>query len=208
MGNFLKKLDEFDLDEYIRAIHFNELKVPTIPFQLPTSKTYYGIEEMKQGELKLFKSTVLSKSTEPVLYAAICRLRIWRRMWISVKSGCLPSQCHSKKGCISTLSITQTVRSKEMMLGLESWIPIYMTGQVSPYYLKGIQNMYCHFNYSSGSVALTGECINGFHGNSKYYLTKNKDEVTYYKRKAANLLSKAQPLMDIYRKNENTYRAF
>lgn len=42
------------------------------------------------------------------------------------------------------------------MLGLESWIPIYMTGQVSPFYLKGIQNsVYCHLNYCSGNVALT-----------------------------------------------------
>ena len=24
----------------------------------------------------------------------------------------------------------------KMMLGLESWIPMYMTGQISPYYLK------------------------------------------------------------------------
>ena len=24
----------------------------------------------------------------------------------------------------------------EMMLGLESWIPMYMTGLISPYYLK------------------------------------------------------------------------
>ena len=26
------------------------------------------------------------------------------------------------------------------MLGLESWIPIYMTGQISPYYLKEVKN--------------------------------------------------------------------
>lgn len=57
----------------------------------------------------------------------------------------------------------------EMMLGLESWIPIYMTGQVSPYYLKGIPNStYCHFNYVSGTVALTGECISGYHNEGKY----------------------------------------
>lgn len=50
-----------------------------------------------------------------------------------------------------------------MMLGLESWIPIYMTGQVSPYYLKGVQNtVYCHFHYVSGAAALTGECITAF----------------------------------------------
>ena len=26
----------------------------------------------------------------------------------------------------------------EMMLGLESWLPIYMTGQVFPYFLEGL----------------------------------------------------------------------
>ena len=66
MSDFLRTLDDFDLDEYIRSIHFDELKVPTMPFQLPTSKRYYGIEEMKQGELDFFKSTVLSKSADPV----------------------------------------------------------------------------------------------------------------------------------------------
>lgn len=66
MNDFLQRLDDFDLNEYIKAIHFDELKVPHVPFQLPTSKNYYGVEEMKQGELDFFKSTVLSKSQEPI----------------------------------------------------------------------------------------------------------------------------------------------
>ena len=45
----------------------------------------------------------------------------------------------------------------EMMLGLESWVPIYMTGQISPYYIKDKKNsIYEHINYTSGSVILTG----------------------------------------------------
>ena len=71
------------------------------------------------------------------------------------------------------------------MLGLESWLPIYMTGQVFPYFLKGLQdNIYCHFNYVSGTVALYGECINGYHDNGKYTLTTNKTDISYYKTKA------------------------
>ena len=36
----------------------------------------------------------------------------------------------------------------EMMIGLESWIPIYMTGQISPYYLPATQsNVYSDLNY-------------------------------------------------------------
>lgn len=64
-----------------------------------------------------------------------------------------------------------------------------MTGQVSPYYPKGKHNsIYCHFNYVSGQAALTGECIQGFHNEGKYYLTKNKEEVSYYQKNAARLL--------------------
>src|SRR5574344_2697029 len=98
----------------------------------------------------------------------------------------------------------------EMMLGLESWIPIYMTGQVSPYYLSGFQdNTYCHFNYVSGTVALAGECINGYHNKGKYHLTSNKSDVAYYRTKSECLLNKAKSLMDIYRvENRNDFDAF
>lgn len=64
---FLEKLDGFDLNEYIRAIHFDEIKVPTIPFQLPTARTYTGLSEMMTCELDFLKATVLSKSQAPVI---------------------------------------------------------------------------------------------------------------------------------------------
>lgn len=98
----------------------------------------------------------------------------------------------------------------KMMLGLESWLPIYMTGQVSPYFLKGLQNnIYCHFNYVSGVAALYGECINGYHDKGKYTLTTNKNDISYYKTKAQCLLSKATSLMDIYKADsQNSFNAF
>lgn len=80
---------------------------------------------------------------------------------------------------------------EEMMLGLESWIPIYMTGQISPFYFKNANtNIYGHLNYVSGTVALNGESINGYHSDGKYYLTTNKSEIAYYKSKADHLLKK------------------
>lgn len=63
MTSFLHKMDDFNLDEYICAIHFDELKVPSVPFQLPTSKSYFGLQEMMNSELAFLKATVLSKST-------------------------------------------------------------------------------------------------------------------------------------------------
>ena len=98
----------------------------------------------------------------------------------------------------------------EMMLGLESWIPMYMTGQVSPYYLKDVQNnVFLHLIKVSGTAALSGEAIAGCHSDGKYYLTKNKDEVAYYQKRAQELLAHAQPLMNIYRTdNADQFNAF
>lgn len=63
----MSKLDTFDLNEYIKVIHFDEMKLPpTMPFSLPTSKAYFGLEEMMESELDFLKATVLSRSTEAV----------------------------------------------------------------------------------------------------------------------------------------------
>lgn len=64
--SFLEKLDNFDLNDYIRAIRFDELKVPTVPFQLPTTRTCYGLENFRQATLDFLKATALSRSREPV----------------------------------------------------------------------------------------------------------------------------------------------
>lgn len=77
-----------------------------------------------------------------------------------------------------------------------------MTGQISPYYLKDLKNsIYNHLNYVSGVIALTRECIKGFHNKGIYYLTTNKKEINAYKEKANFMLKKAKPLMEIFREN-------
>ena len=56
---------------------------------------------------------------------------------------------------------------------------------------------------------MTGEAIKGYHREGKYYLTKNKEEVNYYKKRANRLLSKASPLMEIYREDHSpAYNSF
>ena len=98
----------------------------------------------------------------------------------------------------------------EMMLGLESWIPMYMTGQISPYYFKNAQNnIFLHLLKVSGTAALSGEAIAGYHSDGKYYLTKSKREVEYYRKRAEEMLKNAYPLMDIYRsEQENELTTF
>ena len=207
---FLTKLNEFDLNEYIKAIHFDEMKVPSVPFQLPTSKAYYGLKEMMNSELDFLKATVLSKSMGSVIMCSDMPMEEMAKdpefpkkwmfgMAMLLKKGLHLNQIHNLDRSI-----------EDMMLGLESWIPMYMTGQISPYYLKNVQNnVFLHLLKVSGTAALSGEAIVGCHSDGKYYLTKNKDEVAYYRKRAEQLLNNAYPLMDIYREeNVGEFNAF
>ncbi|MDO4488084.1 MAG: helix-turn-helix transcriptional regulator [Eubacteriales bacterium] len=203
VSDFLSKLDEFDLNEYIESIHFNEMKVPSVPMVLPHTKTYYGLEEMKKGEIDFMKSAVLSKSMEDVFMCADTPMEDMAEDKEFGKKWMMGLAFMLRKGLRLNLIHNINRPFNELMLGLESWIPMYMTGQVSPYCLKGLDNTYYHhLLYVSGTEALSGECLAKHHENGKYYLTNNKEEYKYYKRRADDLLSMARPIMRIYREDE------
>lgn len=205
--DFLSKLDEFDLNEYIKAIHFDELKVPSMPFQLPTARYYYGLGEMMDSELDFLKATVLSRSMEPVTMYSDMPMGEMAKDPEFPKKWMFGMAMMLKKG-LHLNQIHNLDRSfEDMMLGLESWIPMYMTGQISPYYLKNAPGgPFLHLLKVSGAAALSGEAIAGRHAEGRYYLTKNKRELDHYAMRARALLDNAYPLMDIYRSDRESER--
>lgn len=201
INSFLMKIDEFNLDEFIRVIHFDELKIPTLPAHFPTTKTYYGLENMRKAELDFFKITATSKSSEPIFMCSDMPMTEMADDMAFNKKWMFAIAASIKKGYHINIIHDVERPFEELLLGFEAWIPIYMTGQVSPYHFPRYKNTtFRQLNYCSGVAALHGECIEGFHGDGKYYLTNNKTELAYYKKKCKNILANAKPLMDIYDK--------
>ena len=200
VGHFLEKMDSFNLDDFIRSIHFDDIKLLTVPFQLPITKVYTGIREMMESELDFIKTTVLSKSAEDcILYSDMPIEEMagdpeFPKKWMFGRAMMLKKGLH--------LHIVHDVNRpfSEMMLGLEGHIPMYMTGQISPYYLPASQNgVFNHLMNVSGAAALEGHAMAGHQADGKYVLYKSKDDVRHYRKRAEQLLEKALPLMDIYR---------
>lgn len=208
--SFLDKLNSFDFNEFVKSTKFDKIKVPSAAFQIPSSKTYFGLKEMMESELDFLKATVLSSSTQPVTMYSDMPIKEMANDSDFSKKWVFGMAVMLKKGLKLNQIHNIDRNTDEMMLGLENWIPMYMTGQISPYYLKNVQsNTFLHFLKVSGAAALSGEAISGFHSNGKYYLTKSKKEVAYYSRRAQELLSCASPLMDIYRSDKaNELNAF
>lgn len=203
ISSFLTKLDGFNLDDYIKVIHFDELKVPTIPFHLPTTKIYNGIQQMREGELDFFKATVTSKSAKSILMCANMPMLDMAEDIDFNKKWMFAIACSLKKGLHIDMIHYLERPFEELLFGLEAWIPIYMTGQVSPYYLPNyVAHIYHNLDYISEVAALHGECIADGHDEGRYILSNNKEELAYYQKRRKRLLTHAKPLMEIYN-NQN-----
>lgn len=200
--NFLTKLDNFNMNDYINT-DFSKIKVPTVPVLFKSSKMYFGIEGRKQAEGEFLKTTLLSKSNEPIFFYSDLPMtqtgedEEFKKKWVYAMSVLL------KRGLHLNMVHTLNRPINELLLGLENWIPIYMTGSISPYYFKNPpSNFFNGSQCTSGSIALTSECIKYNEKKSKFYLTTKKDEVEFEKEKSKYMLSKATPLMTIYKEND------
>ena len=196
---FLRNLEEFNIDEYIKAIHFNDIKIPKSPIDIPKSKYYYGIEGFREAELNFLLQSVISRyNGEVTLYSDMPMEKMSEEKEFAKKWMC-GMAAMLKKGMILNVIHNIDRPWSEMMLGLEAYIPIYMTGQIRPYYFEKYPTEIFHQLISvSPSCALQGEAIIGHHEEGRYYLTTKKAELEYFKNRANAMLEHAKPLMDIY----------
>ena len=197
---FLETLDRFDQEGYLKAIRYGEWKVPTVPFSFPTTKRYYGAEEMKMGVLDFLKVTAFSKSEEPaILYNGIpleesgeddFRKKYQFGLAVLVKKGLRLRMIHDVGHPFS-----------ELMQSLSGYIPFYMSGQLTPYWLEN-GGAFCRSLQVSGAAAIAGECVADGVSHGMACLTKGREELSFYGMQAEDLLKKSRPLMEILRAEE------
>ncbi len=87
----------------------------------------------------------------------------------------------------------------EMMLGLEAWLPLYMTGMVRPYYLPSQPTgPFAHLVRSSQTAALEGQAIAGAYEHVGCQLFRDEGTVAHFRQRANDLLATAKPLANVY----------
>ena len=200
--HFLTHLDNFDLHEYIRAFALSTGETPAQLPEIPAAQRYYGLERFKQAELDFIASVLFSDTAKTVKMCSDMPMRDmaadpdFGRKWMTGLALLM------KKGIRLEVIHDLDRPFEEMMYGLEGWIPLYMTGQVSPYYFKSVRNgLYRHLLYSAEHSALRGECLTGFHEDGCYELATAPQEIAYCRKRAKELFRKASPLMEIFRED-------
>lgn len=205
---FLRKIDEFDLNECLHKIDKSGESYVTLPFT--TRKIYYGKEGMMKAEMNFIRLTLASESMEPSIHYSDMPVENifgnpeFCNRWIE---GLMLLQ---KKGLKLVVIHNMSRSLHELLLGMEKWIPVYMAGQMESYCLyQSRRNNFCNGIRVSGAVALREGAVRGFDEDSKYYVTEKKEEVAYYNKQIRNLISRSNVLMKVYREeNKQEFSRF
>ena len=199
---FFNKLDNFNLNEYI-GTDLNKIKIPTSPIIFKNSKMFYGIDGRKKAVGEFLKTTLISKSKEPIFFYTNLPITVssndtdFKKKWMLLVAMILKKGLHIN----SIHNINRPLN--EMLLGIECWLPLYMSGAITPYYFDNFKNNNFEFSlFTSGDITLSSEGFDNNEINSRFYLSTKKEDLLFEKEKANYLLKKAKPLMKIYKEKD------
>ncbi len=200
---FLQYLDAFDLNDYLKKVHFDKVIVPPAISGRRPARHFYGVEGMRAAELEFCKRVVFGKEKDPVWMFSNFPMEEAAKDENFPKKYMLMLVLMIKKGL--TLNILHDLDRPlpEMMMGLQGWIPMYMAGKVSPYYMdEPEKDGWSHLIRISGNCALVGECIGKDLSTAHMYLTSDAEEIRGLSRYRDHFFDRAKPLVEFFQTEE------
>ena len=202
---FLRKLDTFNLDTYLAAMQTARVQEAGEKVQKSAATealyTFYaGVDDFCQAELDFLAAA----ATEPAGSSVV----MFSDMPMQDKMQAKPEFPARWIAALAVLlrtghpidNIHNVGRGlPEMMLGLEAWLPLYMTGMVRPYYLPSQPTgPFAHLVRSSQTAALEGQAIAGAYEHVGCQLFRDEGTVAHFRQRANDLLATAKPLANVY----------
>ena len=207
---FLRKLDTFNLDTYLAAMQTARVqeeaagkageKVQKSAATEALYTFYAGVDDFCQAELDFLAAA----ATEPAGSSVV----MFSDMPMQDKMQAKPEFPARWIAALAVLlrtghpidNIHNVGRGlPEMMLGLEAWLPLYMTGMVRPYYLPSQPTgPFAHLVRSSQTAALEGQAIAGAYEHVGCQLFRDEGTVAHFRQRANDLLATAKPLANVY----------
>ena len=208
VGALLLHLANFDLTDFTRSLRFDDVRLPTSAPRFRSFKSYVGPGELSKGEMDFLKLTLLSHSQEDVI--AYSDMPMTDLSLEASKQWMLAMAMLLKKGIRLRILHNLNRPLHEILLGIESYVPLYMTGLVSAYYLPSAEKgAFLHHFRVSGAAAMEGSAPADDTENGKFYLYRSSEDLARCRRIGMDLLSRARPVMEMFRSDRKAeFRAY
>ena len=193
--SLIKKMDAFDLASY-KTEDNEDHEAQLDPETYENGIVSYDMDRLVEMGHLLVRDAVQNCPDEPIyIYWDISdtenamKEEVVNSLKYALENGMLIRFIHADDG-----------PTNELVTWLERWMPLYMSGQIEPYYIDGeTANISRSSIMVSGNMVMTVDTVAGHFENGRIYLTSEKDEVAFYNNKIQNILQCARPVISIVR---------
>ncbi len=188
--------DSYSTETGIKLPNFNEVAPESV---LSSDDTvYYGYEGLREAVIRFLGNVAKSRSKELLLYSDqnmdwLTEDSVFRLKWASLMNECI-------KNGTRILIIHNIERSlNEMNEAIISWLPLYMSGMIEPYYCKkSAGNRFSSTVFlSKGEFCIAASHVSGTERKGIYRFITSPAELSVYDNYLQRLFNMSSPLIKI-----------
>ncbi|WP_130838000.1 helix-turn-helix domain-containing protein [Lachnoclostridium sp. Marseille-P6806] len=188
----------FAPEEFFCARLFGTEALLPFPLSFPSIKSYHGTPGMEQGLVEFLQATVSAKSRQDIVLYGDHPMEHclgspeFLGQWMQGMAALLRKGLH--------VHVIHHIGRpfSELLPGLEAWLPLYMTGRLSGYYLDGPkEKLFSHLLLVSGGATFSGNVMPDCPESGHYTLCRTGTDVACGRFRANHLLRHSHLLMDI-----------
>jgi len=202
MDRFLERLDALSNTEQIRVpLTGNPVE---IVFAEGDRKEYEGIQGIRRASLRFLCVAALSETDTLKLYSDqnlewLSSDPVFLQKWAALMVAVLNSQ--------KTVKIIHRIDRSlaEMLIGIEKWLPLYLSGLVEGYYCAAPAGpAFSHTLFvAPGTAAVSSSFVSGTDDEAVYTYADGEDRVAYFEKQADALFAISRPLIQVFQKNRS-----
>lgn len=198
MDTFLETIDSFQFGAGSRVIPLS--KITPLAGEASTKESFWGIKGVQRAVIR-FLHGVAIQDTPRTLYLHSDQSMAWMindpeftAIWASLMVHVLT------KGNIVKIIHTIDRKIDEVFAAIERWVPLYMAGQIEPYYFRlSKQGRHKHTIFIAEDLScVTSTCIAGTEERAEYVYSDDKKHIQTNMDQFQALLETCNALMKIY----------
>lgn len=209
MDSFLEKLD-----------HLGVVKIPDLPplssivttdILQDQENEYIGIDGIRRAVIRFLGTAAMSENFGTLMLYSDQNMN-----WLSSDPGFVQKWAALMHAVLLKKTPVKIIHNinrnlDEMLVGIEKWLPLYMSGLVEGYYRRSHSDpWFSHTLFvAPKTAAICASLATGTENTGIYHYSDTKEGTAYYEKQMDALLENAKPLIKVFKKNRvNDYLFF
>ena len=198
LRSLFDKMNDRYYEDYLNDLDETAPNAPKPETSDQQTQVFYGIERLQEAEAVFFKTALAHGAKEIFLSSDMPMLEQSLAPDFARKVASGIGRL-TRAGAHITAIHSYERPFVEAVSSIEMWLPLYLAGQISAYYLKGATNkLFCRVNYVCESCILSSEGTRSSQPDGRHYFSMAEEDIAYYRKKTNYILENAFPMVEIY----------